>query len=825
MMIKNVGRQILLTSVILLTQHFSFCQTVHHSKTYTINTNVLDKKIYSGHLKLGGKNNKGDSISVNNYYVSINNMPFIPVTGEFHFSRYPAQYWDESIKKMKAGGINTVATYVFWNLHEENEGKFNWSGDRDVRKFVELCAKNNLYTIVRLGPFCHGEIRNGGLPDWLLGKPLTVRSNDPLYLSYVEKLYNEIGKELQGLFYKDGGPIIGIQIENEYQHSAAPWGLTYPEQPHDMTASERDLGVTQEGVGIAEGSNPYSELGNDHMKVLKALSIKAGMDAPLFTATGWGNAAIIPNESIPVTAAYAYPFWTAKKDLSPFFLFKDMHKDPDYAPVRYKTEDYPAFPAELGSGIMSVYTRRPIAEHKSFDAMINRCLGSGANGIGYYMYHGGSTPKGEHYYFNDEAYGLPKISYDFQAPIGEFGQVREGFHRLKLLHFFTNHFGELLAPMVTILPQNSSTLKPDNDTDLRYAVRTNGHAGFLFVNNFQDDMETTDKKNIQISINTGNGAILIPESGGFNLKGEENAIFPFNLDLNGVTLNYATAQLMMKGDDPSNQYYVFFVPEGVSPEFSFAKESGVVIKNNSGSSIEQNAKRWLVKCSAKGVSEFKVSKGGKHTKVLVVDKEFALKAFIVTINGMEHLIFSDAVVLQNGNSFEFLSKGKNNFDFTIYPRVQVKPTFNIGTLSALKSSPSFSSFTVTLPKADFPTQTRQIGQKKLVVQLPGQMQSSLNDIFLTVDYIGDTGMGFIDGELVADEFYKGIPWEIGLRKFLGQPAAKEMVFYFRPMYKDATYLVDLKPASVPDFGKNKTVLKVNNVVFTPQYKTVMEFRK
>jgi hypothetical protein len=825
MMIKNVSRQILLTSVILLTHHFSFCQTAFRSDYYTINANVPGKKIYSGHLKLGGKNNKGDSISVNNYYVSINNKPFIPVTGEFHFSRYPAQYWDESIKKIKAGGINTIATYVFWNLHGENEGKFNWSGDRDVRKFIELCAKNNLYAVVRIGPFCHGEIRNGGLPDWLLGKPLTIRSNDPQYLSYVEKLYNEIGKQLKGLFYKDGGPIVGIQIENEYQHSAAPWGLTYPEQPHDMTASERDLGVTQEGVGVAEGSNPYAELGNDHMKVLKSLSIKAGMDAPLYTATGWGYAAIIPNESIPVTAAYAYPFWTAKKDLSPFFLYKDMHKNPDYAPVRYKPEDYPAFPAELGSGIMSVYTRRPIAEHKSFDAMINRCLGSGANGVGYYMYHGGSTPKGEHYYFNDEAYGLPKISYDFQAPIGEYGQVREGFHRLKLLHFFTNDFGELLAPMATVLPQNASSLKPDNDTELRYAVRTNGDAGFLFVNNFQDDMETTDKKNIQIRIQTGKVDILIPESGGFNIKGEENAIFPFNFNMNDVHLNYATAQLMVRGEDLVNPYYVFFVPKGISPEFSFAKESGVSIRNNSGSRIEQNASRWLVTCGAKGISEFTVSKGGKHTKVLVVDKEFALKSYVVTINGKEHLIFTDAVVLQNNNSFEFLSKGKNNFDFTVYPRLQVAPKINSGALSALKSNPSFSSFTVTLPKTDFPIKTRPIGQKKLVIQLPEQMQSGLNDIFLTIDYTGDTGMGFIDGELVTDEFYKGIPWEIGLRKFLGQPAANEMVFYFRPMYKDATYLVDLKPASIPDFGKNKTVLKVNNIVFTPEYKTVMELRK
>ena len=517
---------------------FAFCLQVFSQspQQYEIDVNVPEMKIYSDHLKLGGTNPKGEKIAVNNHYVTIGNKPFIPVTGEFHFSRYANKYWDESIKKMKAGGINVIATYVFWNIHEENEGKFNWTGDRDIRKFVALCARNNIYAIVRIGPFCHGEIRNGGFPDWLLGKPLSIRSNDPKYLFYVERLYNEIGKQIKGQYYKNGGPIIGIQIENEYQHSAAPWGLTYPGQPHDMTASERDLAVTQEGVSVAQGNNPYASLGNDHMKILKSLSVKAGMDVPLYTATGWGNAAIIPNESIPVTAAYAYPFWTPKRDLSPFYLYKDMHKAPDYSPVRYKPEDYPAFPAELGSGIMSVYTRRPIAVHKSFDALINRCIGSGANGVGYYMYHGGSTPKGEHNYFSDEAYGLPKISYDFQAPIGEFGQVREGFHRLKLLHFFLQDFGDVLGPTQTVLPKNASKIKPENIDDLRYAARVKGNSGFLFINNFQDDTTLTEKKNIQVKIKTANGDISFPETGGFTLKSDENVIFPFNFNLNGINL-------------------------------------------------------------------------------------------------------------------------------------------------------------------------------------------------------------------------------------------------------------------------------------------------
>ena len=805
-------------SISVLTICTSSAQTIHE-----IDVNISEPKFYSSHLKLGGTNSKGDKISVNNYFLSFNDKPFIPVTGEFHFSRYANQYWDESIRKIKAGGINIIATYVFWNIHEEKENVFNWKADNNLRRFVELCAKNKMYVIVRVGPFCHGEIRNGGLPDWLMGRALEIRSNDPKYLFYVERLYKNIGEQLEGLYFKDGGPIIGIQLENEYQHSAAPWGLTYPGQPLDLTAAERDLTVTQEGVGVAQENNPYSGLGNNHMSVLKALAVRAGMDVPIYTATGWGNAAIIPNECIPVTAAYAYPFWTPKRDLSPFFLYKDMHKYPDYSPVRYKAEDYPSFPAELGSGISSVYTRRSIAVHKSFDAMINRCLGSGANGIGYYMFHGGSTPRGIDNYLSDEAYGLTKISYDYQSPIGEYGQVREGFHRLKLMHFFVHDFGELLAPMVTVLPEDADKITPGNITDLRYAVRVNNNSGFVFLNNFQDDTITFDKKDIQLKLKTGNGEIKIPENGGFDLISGENVILPFNFNLGGAILKYATAQLLMKSDDQSKPYFVFFTPEGMKAEFYFSK-SGVKIQNTLNTIIEENTARWLVKCTGES-AEFVVSSGGAKTRVLVINRALALKSYAVSLKNKKYVFFSDAVVLQDSDSFTLLSDGKNKYNLSVYPQLNTTPKLSVGQIAKIPDNKIMTNFLISQPEFRLPVKTEMIGQKKLVVNLPESIPEGLNDIYLVIDYTGDTGMGFLNGELFADDFYKGIPWQIGLRKFLTTQSTRQFVFYFRPMYKNATYLVDLQPypSSIPDFGKQRTYLKINKTEFVPEYKTIIQF--
>ena len=156
---------------------------------YKLNAPAQEKTIYTSHLKLGGTSPDGGRIEVNSYYMSQNGIPTIPVMGEFHYCRYPREQWEEAILKMKAGGLTVIPTYIFWNIHEEREGIFDWSDNRDVRAFVQLCQKHGMKVLVRIGPFCHGEIRNGGLPDWLFARPVEVRTDDPNYLKYVTRLY------------------------------------------------------------------------------------------------------------------------------------------------------------------------------------------------------------------------------------------------------------------------------------------------------------------------------------------------------------------------------------------------------------------------------------------------------------------------------------------------------------------------------------------------------------------------------------------------------------------------------------------------------------
>ena len=118
-------------------------------------------------LIMGASNKEGESIGVNPLYFTHNKTPWFPTSGEFHFSRYPCQYWKEALLKMKAGGIDIVSTYVFWIHHEEIEGQFKWEGDLDLREFIRLCTEVGLKVILRIGPWNHGEVRNGGYPDRL----------------------------------------------------------------------------------------------------------------------------------------------------------------------------------------------------------------------------------------------------------------------------------------------------------------------------------------------------------------------------------------------------------------------------------------------------------------------------------------------------------------------------------------------------------------------------------------------------------------------------------------------------------------------------------
>ncbi|MBR2153447.1 MAG: beta-galactosidase [Bacteroidaceae bacterium] len=147
----------------------------------------------------------------------LNGKPFVVKAAEVHYPRIPQPYWEHRIKMCKALGMNTICIYVFWNIHEQKEGEFDFTGNNDVAQFCRLAQKNGMYVIVRPGPYVCAEWEMGGLPWWLLKKKdIRLREQDPYFMERVKIFEEKVGEQLAPLTIQNGGPIIMVQVENEY---------------------------------------------------------------------------------------------------------------------------------------------------------------------------------------------------------------------------------------------------------------------------------------------------------------------------------------------------------------------------------------------------------------------------------------------------------------------------------------------------------------------------------------------------------------------------------------------------------------------------------
>ncbi len=494
----------------------------------------------------------GQTLTLDSRSLLLNGRCWTPVMGEFHYARYPAAAWRGELAKMKAGGIDIVATYVFWIHHEETEGAWNWSGDRNLRDFITAAADAGLKVIVRCGPWCHGEMRNGGLPDWIVARP-GARTDDPAYLASTRKLYAQIAAQVHGLLWKDGGPVIGIQLENEYGGPA------------------------------------------EHLLSLKRLARELGLDVPLYTRTGWPELRTpMPfGEIIPLYGVYAEGFWDRELTSMPGtywagFHFSTLRTDANIAnealgrrEVRDEpdTAHYPYLTCEIGGGMMSSYHRRILVDPRDIEAVTLVKLGSGSNSPGYYMYHGGTNPDGKLTPLmesQDSAFtnwnDLPHKNYDFQAPLGAAGQIRPQYYLLRRLHRFLHAFGEQLAGMDTFLPDQRPAGKGDITT-LRWSVRSAGRRGFVFVNNHERGRDLPAKPGVQFAITLADGTALTFPSAPVNVPSGVRFIWPFNLDLgHGVTLAWATAQPVTLRDEGLMRTVWFAATPGIAAQFCFTTE-------------------------------------------------------------------------------------------------------------------------------------------------------------------------------------------------------------------------------------------------------------
>lgn len=491
-------------------------------------------------FQMGEKANPmGETLEVDSKGMLHNGNPFIPVMGEFHYARCPEKNWHDELMKIKAGGVSIVATYVFWNHHEEEKDIYDWSGRRNLRHFVEECQKAGLYVVLRVGPFSHGECRNGGFPDWLVDTGCKLRSTDPVFMNATDRWFGQIAAQVNGLLWKNGGPVIGVQVENECR---GPW---------------------------------------DYMMALKQSLVKNGFDVPLYTRTGWPQMTgkVSFGDMLPLYGDYADGFWDRAMTDMPGeyclgFTFKPSRLSTVIASEQIKNQSvamsaidctYPYFTCELGGGMMTSYHRRINIFDKDALALAICKLGSGSNLPGYYMYHGGTNPDGKLSMLNEcqatkvtNWNDLPEKTYDFQAPLGEVGQVGESYPWLRRLHYFLNEFGGELSRMDA---QIDSTW---------YSVRSNGDNGFLFVNNYVRMGDNKPRKNVEFELITIAGKqIKFPK---MDIPAEASFLLPFNMKIGEATLEYATAQPMFIVRGKKNTLVMAAI-KGIKPKVKWTRDS------------------------------------------------------------------------------------------------------------------------------------------------------------------------------------------------------------------------------------------------------------
>lgn len=595
---------------------FAATMPAHAQHHITINVAGLQEGIVQGQLKMGDAGPAGREIKVNNRYMTIGGKPVLPVMGEIHFSRYPRSEWQDVLLKMKACGINIISTYVFWIYHEEAEGVYDWSGNRDLRYFLKLCKDDGLMVIVRMGPWCHGEVRNGGLPDWLLQKKyIRVRSNDPVYQHYAQEWYRQIAQQLKGLLYKDGGPVIGVQLENEYRKG---------------------------------------KKGEAHIRWLKQTALDAGIDVPLYTVTGWGNASVPPDEVIPLFGGYPGAPWNSdlkKITRNPSYVFTPARNDEgigkdlagESAAASGRLYPYPYFTCEIGIGNEVTYHRRPVFSDLDGLAIAMAKLGSGSNLIGYYMFAGGLNETGRFTSLEENQDGTgypnryPRISYDFQAAIRATGELSRAYYQLKKFHYFVNEFGSRLAPMAAVTGDSR-----DATTKLAYAVRARRDTGFIFGLNYYRGYKKPEQKQVQFTVRLPDGQITFPERP-VDIADSCIFIWPFNFRMGNVLLRYATAQPLCKIKQPHSEDWFFVQTGNVSPELSFDTASIQTISGNSGR-IKKEGGRYLVSGFRPGIQHYLKITGpdGSLQRVFILSTQESLKVWLWKQKDRKFLALSNA---------------------------------------------------------------------------------------------------------------------------------------------------------------------------------------
>lgn len=477
--------------------------------------------------------NIDSSYGVNTQYFTKNGKPYTIIAGEIHFSRVPRERWRETLLKMRECGINTIATYVFWNYHEEYKNVFDFRGNRDIAAFLQICKDLNMPCLLRIGPWCHGEVIRGGFPK-RINLMLKKRCDHPAYLKEVHEYWQGLYKEVKP--YLDGKTVIGLQPENEYTGST------------------------------------------EHIRTLRKIAEEIGFKVPFFTMTAWPSGKP-DNDFLPMMGGYPDAPWTmGKKALKPNNRFAitpaktedeigaDLHKNTVVNENVY--DDIPYATCEIGPGNQVTQHRRPFISEKDGYGVGFAKFASGVNWLGYYMFCGGTNPN-ERLMQENRLTGYPNnypiIDYDFQAPISRYGVCRSHGDRLRLLHLFINEFDKEICTKQAYFPVWNSN-DPYDISFLKCSVRADENGcGYFFAGTYEKGLYYNDFNDICVTLEIGKRKINLPS---IDIKAGSMFFYPFNIKFGSVHFDYILAQPVVRTTVNGETVCYFVQCEEIEPKCS-----------------------------------------------------------------------------------------------------------------------------------------------------------------------------------------------------------------------------------------------------------------
>ena len=722
------------------------------------------------------------NISIGRDYLVMDGKPEFIFGGDFNYTRTPRRHWRDRMLKMKAAGMNTVTFYATWAYHEASRDVWDWSGDRDLGHFMDVIHEEGMWAIARLGPFVHGEWRNGGLPQWLLDElGPKVRTNAPEYLDLTRKWYEQVLGIVVPRLATRGGPIIIVQLENELGSAGS------------------------KGDDIARGSVDPEENAK-HVLFYHKIIQEHGVDVPIIDINHFPGKEDIEN----------------LVDTGGCYITSCFGREGEFPPMSTETweqHERPRISIETMGGMFVrhfdwppyIHTQGyqgPIVKPEFIEAITYHNLAEGYNGINYYVF-----VDGQHCDDGGERM-LPVRDMNFQAPITVVGGLRESYRIVKRMGWFLRAFGQEVlksqphASWISAASYGRAHPGLEAKADLfegyhdeaepvpdhlrhvrKVACLGRATRGLnLSESNFAFLLNTKVHgsqwlRDIRLSTNpTGIPCEVwqeYPKLIQMGLPAQRNKCLPFYVRLApGTFLEYSTAELLdRRGFGEGVQVILHADADEMTETSLIFPAQGEVKKRGEAMALWQSPNTLRVVSVPGADVQIVTIDGEVPVRFVLMERKLAGEVWDVASPHGMLVAASNMRLLESrvddGNTKVQIQTDERDFDLFLLtpsrpslsgPFAEVSETYDaeFGLYRA--------SGTVTLPETRIAFSRRKVDASYVwEAEVTPECLTGLRDLVLYAEYEGTSAKATLDGRLISDHAYgQYLFWEIGLRDWIGE---------------------------------------------------------